>query len=655
MEMGSTTPLFPPPPTPTRPDHSALHLPSTTPSLSPPHSRSTTPRAEFSKKYGGFGSASYDPPSNGDDNLFAERKSSKYVGQPKSPFLVVCIFLLTFLGGLSLLSRYTVIPTPRVSQLLPTTFYNLMLGETDQGPAASHHIIPLIKSANDHWSTLLASQSTTFDKASRTYKSRYSLPPPPGFDKWFAFATKGRNHTLVDEYDSMMADLSPFRSLSPAELRRRTAELAKIPGISIISIRDGAAQVYSKGGKWAPALAFQAMIKDFVHDLPDMDVAINEKAEGRVLPRKQRTVVREEYGLEDDDVSVFSASLVFSHFRCHANNRLRTDMTDPMINPTLEGFKPEWDRDGSVWESFRRSCPTDSPSRRLVESIRSAESNVGLTGLPVKGRPSIKIDLPVTRRKSTGLAIPPARELMFSSDIDGNYDVCARPSVHSLHSAFFSDQRSIGYLYPVFSPSKPSGFSDILIPSHHYWSPSSETTYEWDLKRGSVKEPTDIPWEEKLSTIYWRGKVTRGADTPPGHAGSFQKQRLVKMANDATAGAEKVLVAFNDQTGSLTSTAAPLSLVNKAISDIAMACVVDFGECAYLRSLGYRVEPPGPLSESWKHKYVLDLDEIGFSPKFLALMESKSAVVKSSMQKEFWKGWIVPWFVFRSFIALFCR
>ena len=306
MEMGSTTPLFPPPPTPTRPDHSALHLPSTTPSLSPPHSRSTTPRAEFSKKYGGFGSASYDPPSNGDGNLFQERKSSEYVGQPKSPFLVFCIFLLTFLGALSLLSRYTAISTPRVSQLIPTTFYNLMLGETDQGPAASHHIVPLIKSANDRWSTLLASQSTTFDKASRTYKSRYSLPPPPGFDKWFAFATKGRNHTLVDEYDSMMADLSPFRALSPAELRRRTSELAKIPGISIISIRDGAAQVYSKGGKWAPALAFGAMIKDFVHDLPDMDVAINEKAEGRVLPRQQRTVIREEYGLEEDDVSVFS-------------------------------------------------------------------------------------------------------------------------------------------------------------------------------------------------------------------------------------------------------------------------------------------------------------------------------------------------------------
>lgn len=332
-------------------------------------------------------------------------------------------------------------------------------------------------------------------------------------------------------------------------------------------------------------------------------------------------------------------------------NRAPADMTDPMITPSLRGFKADWKRDGSVWEAFRRSCPTDSPSRRLVESVRSAESGVG-AALQVQGRVTSKLGAPTTRRQSTGQAIPSARELTFNKDLDASFDICAVPSMHSLHSTFFSDQRSIEYLYPVFSPSKPAGYADILIPSHHYWTPGSEFTYEWELKRGLTKAPTDHEWSDKKSTIYWRGKVTRGADTPPGHASSFQKQRLVKMANEVSPSARRVLVDFDDQTAALTSISAPVTAVNKAVSDIAMACDPSLGECAYLRSLGYRVEPPAPLSEAWKHKYVLDLDEIGFSPRFLALMESKSAVVKSSVQREFWKGWVVPWFVSQFFLSL---
>ena len=123
-------------------------------------------------------------------------------------------------------------------------------------------------------------------------------------------------------------------------------------------------------------------------------------------------------------------------------NRAPADMTDPMITPSLRGFKADWKRDGSVWEAFRRSCPTDSPSRRLVESVRSAESGVG-AALQVQGRVTSKLGAPTTRRQSTGQAIPSARELTFNKDLDASFDICAVPSMHSLHSTFFSDQRSI--------------------------------------------------------------------------------------------------------------------------------------------------------------------------------------------------------------------
>lgn len=220
--------------------------------------------------------------------------------------LKLIAILCAITGAVALLARLAIIPSPRdhvahhLGPFIPASVVNL-LGPTSLGPAAAHPILPLIAKANSEWNTMLAGQSVTFDRASKTYNRRYNLTPPPGFDKWFAFATQGRNHSLVDEYDSLMDDLLPFRSLTPGELRRRTAELAQVPGVSIVSIRDGVAQIHSKSGKWAPALAFQQMLGAFVRDLPDMDIAINEKAEGRVLPRQQRKVSMADYGLEGMD------------------------------------------------------------------------------------------------------------------------------------------------------------------------------------------------------------------------------------------------------------------------------------------------------------------------------------------------------------------
>lgn len=268
-----------------------------------------------------------------------------------------------------------------------------------------------------------------------------------------------------------------------------------------------------------------------------------------------------------------------------------------------------------------------------------------------------------SRRRSAGVnALPPSREVTFSAGPDASLDICARPSLHSLHSAFFSDTRAIPYLYPLFSPSKPAGFADIRIPSHHYWNPSSEYTYDWELKKGRTRTSADIDWALKDDRAYWRGKVTRGADTPEGHSMTFQKQRLVTLANDDGNGLRssydvpqipplplasqprRTLVSVNSSTSAIVSVSAPLGAVNNVTLDVAMACDPRLGECTHQANLGLRVEPPGPLSEVWKHKYALDLDEVGFSPRFLALMESKCAVVKSTIQREFWSEWAIPWY-----------
>lgn len=644
----ATSSAFAPAISTTRPDHSTLDLSSatTTPRMPPPPLHDDDLEGELYREKDRYGAGLRGVDDEREDDLLLAgsggsnghspashlryRTGGGLANKRKNPFQLLFKligFTFAIVLFLVILSRLSFLPTPspshrarvahHLSPYMPQSVVSFI--RPVSGPSAPHPVLPLVTNARTSWQKKVKSQSSTFDRATKTYRARYGMAPPPGFDKWFAFATQGKNHTLVDEYDQLMADLKPYRSLSPQEIRRRTAELAQVPGISIVSIRNGVAQVHSKSTKWAPALAFQQMIGTFVRDLPDMDIAVNEKPEGRVLPKIQKRVSMADYGLD-------------------GTNEPAINMSDPMITPHIRNFSPEWRHDGSIWESYRRSCPPESAARRLVETVRSAETNGALV---VQGRSNSKSEM--TRRKQSPQAWPTTREMTFSADLDASFDICDTPSLHALHSAFFSDQRSIDYLYPVFSPSKPSGYADILIPSHHYWNPSSEFTYEWEMQRGRTKTPSDLNWEIKKPTAYWRGKVTRGADTPAGHGASFQKQRLVKMANQGSMETPRVLVGFDSKTAGLDSISAPVGIVNKVTSDIAMACDPSLGECSYFRSLGYRVEPPAPLSDAWKHKFVLDIDEIGFSPRFLALMESKSAVIKSSIQREFWRGWVQPW------------
>jgi hypothetical protein len=50
-----------------------------------------------------------------------------------------------------------------------------------------------------------------------------------------------------------------------------------------------------------------------------------------------------------------------------------------------------------------------------------------------------------------------------------------------------------------------------------------------------------------------------------------------------------------------------------------------------------------PLGENWKHKYLIDIDGMGYSARLFALLKSESAVLKSTVYTEFMSEWIQPW------------
>lgn len=183
-----------------------------------------------------------------------------------------------------------------------------------QSDGAPHPILPLLLGARASWATLVSAQPRSLAQARKAYADRYApLRPPPGFDQWYHFA-RARNFTLIDAFDGLMEDLAHYRGLGGNELRRRTKELASVSGVSLLTVKAGSVEIKTKSGRWAPAMAVKEMIeavetgynyeldaapegsamrKIFEQwELPDFEMAINERAEGRVLPKLARELPR---------------------------------------------------------------------------------------------------------------------------------------------------------------------------------------------------------------------------------------------------------------------------------------------------------------------------------------------------------------------------
>lgn len=89
----------------------------------------------------------------------------------------------------------------------------------------------------------------------------------------------------------------------------------------------------------------------------------------------------------------------------------------------------------------------------------------------------------------------------------------------------------------------------------------------------------------------------------------------------------------------------PLRSLNEEIMDVAfvkaVGCTQYAGGCDGLRK-DHRFDDPVPLGENWRHKYLIDIDGMGYSARFFALLMSQSAVLKATVYTEFYSDWIQP-------------
>ena len=131
--------------------------------------------------------------------------------------------------------------------------------------------------------------------------------------------------------------------------------------------------------------------------------------------------------------------------------------------------------------------------------------------------------------------------------------------------------------------------------------------------------------------------------------------RFLRMASNQSDANRTVVFADPPGTDDFTYAKVPIKQLNNDFMDVAFTKAVGCteyipGGCDGLRR-DHRFADTVLLGEHWRHKYLIDLDGMGYSARFLALLASDSAVLKSTVYREYFSDWIQPWCV--SSISLF--
>ena len=110
------------------------------------------------------------------------------------------------------------------------------------------------------------------------------------------------------------------------------------------------------------------------------------------------------------------------------------------------------------------------------------------------------------------------------------------------------------------------------------------------------------------------------------------------------------IVTFPDpasSTSNYVAAAVPVAKLNEEIMDTAFVKAVATdgypgGQAALERD--HRFGDSVPLGRHWSYKYLVDMDGMSYSGRFLAFLASDSVPIKSTVYDEFFSDWIQPWY-----------
>lgn len=267
---------------------------------------------------------------------------------------------------------------------------------------------------------------------------------------------------------------------------------------------------------------------------------------------------------------------------------------------------------GQPWQALQSTCAIDSPAR--AETLETP--------------------------REPNLVLP------FVDNFGASQDVCQNADLHRSQGIITAPTScSLTHsLVPVFSPSKPSLFNDIVYPSIWYWIKAQVEDY---------KEKDDPDWSAKDDTLYWTGSATGGYATMDNWQ-DLQRQRLVlKVTGDSDATPSSNVTLLQKAPGS--KIWEPYQTQWRNLSDLFDIRITSATQCteeacetmlSTFNLLAHDIHNnpnTDPIHATYGSKYVLDMDGNAFSGRFYRLLESKCAVVKQTIFKEWHDGRIVPW------------
>ncbi|KAI1358587.1 hypothetical protein F5Y08DRAFT_321544 [Xylaria arbuscula] len=481
-----------------------------------------------------------------------------------------------------------------------------------------------------------AATSTSLESAIKEYRLRYGISPPPYFDKWYEFA-KSAKSPIIDSFDQIKSDLLPFWAITPALLRQRTTHLLEHPYLSMggLIIKNGTTSIspHIHGThRWMMDVV-EEMVKPFSQWLPDMQLAFNLDDECRVpIPA-------------DDS----------SYFKVHAQEARSRAQSKQSLASFSYVQRPPWDEsflgaDDSIWQQQSDSFQVYSKKSIFADLVA----------------PSCPADAPVNqlhwwnRKASCEECAIPHMQDGFVRNWTLAADLCHQPDVAHLHG-FLTSPAAMGAsqtLFPVFSQAKVHNFADILYPSP--WSFHDKAPFE---------EEKDVPWEQKLNSVYWRGASSDGFSVY-GSWQMFLRARFVKLAStiEKTVSRHGTPRFFKRHRPSLSATDPALSktALDRDLQEIhgntllpePLHVNVSFvgpffsrcegRDCATEHATFYgstSAEPPQALDfqETWKHRHLIDLDGAGFSGRFLPFLQSGSLPYRAALFRTWWEERVHPW------------
>ncbi|KAJ4490091.1 hypothetical protein J3R30DRAFT_30636 [Lentinula aciculospora] len=481
------------------------------------------------------------------------------------------------------------------------------------------------------------------------------------------------------------------------EMRRRIAEVASVASIDIVQIRKGNLSTVSisKDGfvddeVSARAIGLKSMLGSSAAYLPDIDFPVNAKAEGRVIVPWDRWEVAGQGGMASDKIGLGMGN------RSYIEDLAPHDIKDT-LHP-LSTFHPDWRGAGNVWDKWRRTCPPTSTARKSYTSIRSALIDKTATSHnAVSGRIThSSVDPAFLFVPSTSFNAVSFCDLPHLHYTQGHFFSDWRtledlyPVLSPARAKGFGDIKIPSHYYYGSTQAYTYGWDKATMTVEAVdrgevaWGDVTDAeggvddrdfiidpAYDGHNNTSNPPRNRKTGKESKRNKIFWRGATTGGGNSPPGFAALYQRHRAVRMAGWDIEGDVEVWVPYSNPIANISahhhlSSAKfrtlqnhtkvvdapliahkiPLATLNMALMDVAFVKASNAKQYpGGLKKLteDHRFSSGVLLGNHWQYKYLLDLDGMSYSGRFMSFLASDSVPIKSTVYEEFFSEWIEPW------------